>query len=370
MSYIYQSRQLHPRACSLGMGFVGPDQPWSRENAGRAITEANKSCPAGSERFPLRESATPKKPYITEECFETGRVFEASKAGNPRRVEWCCPKPVYLPKRALTRDEMDQYGGQCGLMRGASGEYKPEVGSRIPEWRDPNVYTSSSNEFLGVRDKGYELYCMRWRGGDIIIDPITGEKKWAAHMTPNTKMAPVSLDPAVLQQHDEARQQELARRESIIQQSAVPEGTFVERYGFPLLLIAGTVGIGVTAALFKRFSVASKQAKDAKAAAEAVKKNPDEWWPPQSVGERWYGPSLRPGSELDIVPLGDDFFEVYFKNHVGGRRRYLGNIHDEGIGRWRYRAKSPHGHEGTHQNINDAATWLAQRSWRVIKGER
>ena len=265
MSYIYQSRQLHPRVCSLGMGIVGA-----------VITEAKKTCPgpfdyswSTHEMRLLAEGSTPKKleggkAVFSNNCFETGGVFEARRAGNPRLVQWCCPKgEFYLPKRGLTRSVMEQYGGHCGLTRGASGEYEPEPGQKIPTWRDQNSYISSALEPLGVKDNGYELYCSPWRVFDTITDPVTGKRVLAAKI--KTELAPV--DAAVLQQHAEATQQEIARRESIIQESAVPEGNIIERYGFPLLLIAGTIGIGVTAALFKRFSVASKQAKDAKAIA-------------------------------------------------------------------------------------------------------
>ena len=289
MSYIYQSRQLHPRSCS-SYGFSGTEK--RREE--HVISGRQKQCDPKTHYAKELATSLDRKGVSTVEnnevvpgpCFRTGKHTEVwEETGKYSVFEWCCPNecvwiegltsprcqvnPVPKDKntRKVTRPEMEQYGSICGLRIGPSGEYEvQEPGDKMPVWFHKTWGFALQDRVsppIRSGDGEYFLFCRPWNTLGVYLDPVTG--RYTTSVGIKTELAPV--DTAVLQQHAEATQQEIARRESIIQESAVPEGNIIERYGFPLLLIAGTIGIGVTAALFKRFSVASKQAKDAKAIA-------------------------------------------------------------------------------------------------------
>jgi len=368
MSYLFLYGQLHPRDC--GLGLVGPDQPWTKETASKVLVAAQEPCNESTHVLSkLSEFATPMRSkdgqvVVNEDCFQTGQVFEAKTVGNPRSVQWCCRKEVTLPPRPLTASEMEQWGGQCGLQKDPiSGQYQRMAATdKVPQWRQAGSYIPASCNSLSFSDAGYELHCCP----TSLVNLLPGTV-FSASAIPTIR---AESSAEQIEAERVAIQEEISRREAIIQQNSAGQGSFLQRYGFPLLLVAGTVGIGVTAALFKRFSVSSKQAKEAKSAIAALQKNTGEWWPPQSVGDNWDGPPLRPGAGLDVQPVSDVLYEVYWTCPRTKRRDFLGAIIDREHGRYRYYAQGAQGHTGTHQNIDDAAAWLAQRTWRVIEGEK
>jgi hypothetical protein len=76
--------------------------------------------------------------------------------------------------------------------------------------------------------------------------------------------------PAQEAEWEERRQELLLEQEQAAAAAAPPPPTFIGRYGFVILMVGGAVGLGVTAALFRRFSVATKKAEESKAAVAAL----------------------------------------------------------------------------------------------------
>jgi len=340
MSYLFQSRQLHPRNCSLGMGIVGPDQPWTSATANKVIAEREQQCPSGDKLRRLSEFATPKTEVggeVVEDqsCFKTGKVWEAKKAGNPRGVEWCCPVNEALPPRALTQSDHELWKDRCGPMRSPSGT----IYETIPQWRDANKYVGSTCERTHIYDEGYELVCCP--------PPHQG-----AYTLPEQTFV-VGTPTAEQEAAWEAERQEAQLdRERQVQEAALPAPTFVERYGFAMLMVAGTVGIGVTAALFKRFSVAAKKAEEAKAAVSSLQQNPSD------------------GHGLETIEIDDGSFEVYYRCPYSNRSDFLGVVDDSGLGDGRFMAMSRRNKVTSHRHLDDAAKWLAQEMFVAANGGR
>jgi hypothetical protein len=267
MSYLYQSRQLHPRYCGLGlgtiargMGFVGPDQPWTVENAKKVIVQPTEKCPYGNEKQRLSEFSHPKTMVGGESvdntaCFKTGKIWEAERAGNPRRVEWCCPPQKYLPKRDLTQPEYETHKDRCVPYR---HPYSGKIRETYPKWHDVNMYLGSSCSRTGVLDNGYELVCC----------PEVDRAAMTKLLDNNIVMA--TATPAQEAEWEAQRQELLLEQEQAAAAAAPPPPTFIGRYGFVILMVGGAVGLGVTAALFRRFSVATKKAEESKAAVAAL----------------------------------------------------------------------------------------------------
>jgi hypothetical protein len=266
MSYLFQSRQLHPRYCGLGlgtiargMGLVGRDQPWTAENANKVIVLPTEKCPHGNKTIKISEDGHPWKWVEGERventaCFKTGKIWEAKRAGNPRRVEWCCPPQKWLPKRALTIAEHETYKDRCVPYR---HPYSGKIRETYPRWRDVNSKIASSCSQTGVRDNGYKLVCCP-----------EGDHAWTKLLDNNIVMA--TANPAQKAEWEERRQELLLEQEQAAAAAAPPPPTFIGRYGFVILMVGGAVGLGVTAALFRRFSVATKKAEESKAAVAAL----------------------------------------------------------------------------------------------------
>jgi hypothetical protein len=102
MSYIFLKKPIQH-----GMGLVGPDQPWTKENAGKVIGTETRACPAGDYARTMLRSGwyRPVRSLALEagkgqegtgvlynDAFPTGRYLEATKAGQGRKVEWCYNK--------------------------------------------------------------------------------------------------------------------------------------------------------------------------------------------------------------------------------------------------------------------------------------
>ena len=92
MAYEYWTGPLRRGSPGLGLDLVGPDQMWTKETAGKPITEAHTKCPAGSTKIQASAAATegPRRPDF--DCFDTGVILEATKPGLPRRRIWCCTR--------------------------------------------------------------------------------------------------------------------------------------------------------------------------------------------------------------------------------------------------------------------------------------
>jgi hypothetical protein len=264
MSYLFQSRQLHPRYCGLGLGtvgrglgLVGPDQPWTSANAGKVIQQPTRNCPSGSKTKKSSEFAVPKAEIGGEvvpdtECFQTGKVWEARRAGNNRMVEWCCPVREYLPHRVITQPEYEQWKDRCGPKRSPQGT----VYETYPEWRDAESYVGSTCDRTNIFDEGYELVCcpQRSHSGSLALT------------LPDMPFMHAEATPEQEAEWEARREERQTEQAAAAAAAAPPPATFIERYGFALLLVGGAVGLGVTAALFKRFSVAAKKAEESKAA--------------------------------------------------------------------------------------------------------
>ena len=351
MAYVVTGRKRYygPDLLS-GMGFVGPDQPWLAENAGKVIVPASDECQIGKgyQKKRLAEAATPKierggQVVENTDCFRTGKIWEATKPGLPRHVEWCCPNPLRLPKRALTQVEYEEHKDRCGPYRTPDGT----VTETIPEWRDAEAYVGSTCSRTNVFDAGYELVCCP--------PPVP-----ASAMTVKGMQAPVQMPMSAEEQAalDVRLEQELFEREQERAAAAV-QTSFLARYWLPAVLAVGTVGVAVTAALIKRRSVAKKKAAQA---AAAVQKNAGLWEPRLVNGE-----SDDPlGPKLDLRQLGEDYWEAYWLHPGWDEDIFIGSIRDFGGGGFRYGAVAREGQTGSHRSLEDAAAWLAQRTWRVV----
>lgn len=274
MSYLFQSRQLHPRYCGLGlgtigrgMGLVGPDQPWTAANAGKPIAQATRECPAVNEKKVTNEWTRPKSVVggnvvDDPDCFQTGKIIEAQKPGKARWVEWCCPVRTELPKRALAQQEYEEYKDRCQPKLHPNGT----VYETFPAWRRPSQdYISGSCDRPGIFDEGYELVC------------CPAPQSFSKITLPETTFISQAIPTAEQEEEwEQQRQQRQIEQEQAAAAAAPPSSTFIERYGFAILLAAGTVGLGVTAALFKRFSVTTKKAEESKAAIAELKSKQEE----------------------------------------------------------------------------------------------
>lgn len=261
MSYLFQSRQLHPRHCSLGMGTVGPEQAWTRETAGKPITDATTSCPKGNRLRRLSEFTVPRAQSggdIVEDtsCLQTGKIFEARNPGGPRMVEWCCGVTEFKPPRALTQEEFTLWSGSCQPVQDERGH----VYETIPGWQDPNRYVKPPCERTNLLDDGYELICC----------PVPGSQTTLTRRDVEfVQAAPTVEQEAQWEAH---RQETELERAQAREAAALAPATLVDRYGLPVLLVGGVVGLGVVAALVKRLSVAKQEAKKAKKRKKSKKR--------------------------------------------------------------------------------------------------
>ena len=260
MSYLFQSRQLHPRHC--GLGTVGPEQAWTSETARQIIAEATESCPSSYERKRRSEFVTiPKKEAGGEivddlDCVQTGKIWEAKRPGSPRTVEWCCPTTQFAPPRRLTQEEFEMWSPSCTPVQDARGL----IYETIPEWRDPERVVKEPCSRTNILDEGYELVCC----------PAPGSNPTLTHRDVQfVQAAPTEEQQAQWEAH---RQEAELAFEQARQEAALEPATIIDRYGLPLLLVGGVLGVGVTAALFRRFSVATEKAKEAKTAALKARK--------------------------------------------------------------------------------------------------
>jgi hypothetical protein len=349
MAYIVRRRRYY----GPGLGLVGPDQPWTAENAGKVIQPiTGDPCKPGvHDTRRMSEFATPKTERGGEvvenvDCFQTGKVWEARKPGLPRHVEWCCPKPVRLPRRALTQAEYEDWKDRCRPYRMPDGTMK----ETIPEWRDAETYVGSSCARTGIFDGGYELVCCP---PPVPVSEMTVKGMEAGVLMPMTEEQQAELDVRI--------QQELLEREQERAAAALPT-SFLARYWLPLVLVVGTVGVAVTAAMIKRRSVAKKKAAAVKPAAEAVTENAG-LWEPRIVNGEDYDP-MRP--QLDLRQIEDDYWEAWWLDPGVGEDIFIGNIRDFGGRGYRFGAVSREGATGSHKSLGDAAAWLAKRTWRVV----
>jgi len=246
MSYVFISPNYRVTQCPTtdrGMGFVGPDQPWSAENAFKFITEETTPCPPSKERKMGTGSNPPKRIFNHRmtpdlECVRTGRIREARKAGFARGVEYCCPKRVKPPKRVVTRQNEEDHLARCTPVQ---DERTGKTYDRELRWFHLEHYMPSTCEpLLGVVDNDYQLACCRKRDRVSAIE--------IGDMTLRTDAPTV----AQIEAHEEALRQRSAEIEQVLYESAEPEYGFFERYGTALWIVGGAVGLGVGAALVRR----------------------------------------------------------------------------------------------------------------------
>ena len=253
MSYLFQSRQLHPRLCRPGMGSVGPEQAWTQETARTVIAEATTPCSGNSVARKLSEYTKPKQQIGGEivddpTCVQTGKIWEARRPGAPRMVEWCCGKTEFLPHRALTQEEYSMWSTSCDTVQDEAGiSYLA-----IPSWHDPNKYIRPPCVGTNVLDGGYELICCPAPGTRVI--PRPGDVTF------------VEAAPSLEQSAErEAQRQQMELERAVAREAAaLAPATLLDRYGLPMLLAGGIVVVGVTAALFKRSSASKKKKKTKK----------------------------------------------------------------------------------------------------------
>jgi len=345
MAYVVTGRQRYygPDLLS-GLGFVGPDQPWTAENAGKVIVPVSDECKTdgGYQKKRLSQAATPKTErggQVVEnpDCFRTGKIWESRKPGLPRHVEWCCPDSRRLPKRVLTQAEYEEHKDRCGPYRTPDGT----VTETIPEWRDAEAYVGSTCSRTNIFDAGYELVCCP---PPVPASLLTAKGMQAGVLMPMSEEEQAELDLRL--------EQELFEREQERAAAAV-QTSFLARYWLPLALTVGTVGVAVTAALIKRRSVAKKK---------AATKNAGLWEPRLVNGE-----SDDPlGPKLDLRQLGDDYWEAYWLHPGLDEDIFIGTVRDFGGGGYCFGAVAREGQTGSHRSLEDAAAWLAQRTWRVV----
>jgi hypothetical protein len=264
------------------LGFVGPDQPWSEETAGKEIVPASKECYQGWQHrwnfagnTPAVQGVVPQKAldpgkppmvagygktaaraknpapgvngvtakirdYKFRDCFPTGRIDEAWKPGKGRHEWWCCPPvPEIKPKRAVTAAELDVYGEDVCQ----SFYHEGEVYLGEPRWLDNNflIPTGWDLRETDIIDKGYRLFCYAEKPEDYYKNLAVAGSMQAVT---------VAVDQA--QQLIEKQERE-AREEAVVQAAEAEfDYNFFERYGLYMAIGAGVIGLGLVAGLIKR----------------------------------------------------------------------------------------------------------------------
>jgi hypothetical protein len=136
MAYIFLKKPIRQ-----GMGLIGPDQPWTKETAGKMIGTETRACPTPSyARQIIRTSwERPVRPLTKEaqgggtttstgifytDSFLTGRFKEAAKVGQGRQREWCYKKdPSFCAAGEIeVPDRMDYDVGAESAPAGCTSE--------------------------------------------------------------------------------------------------------------------------------------------------------------------------------------------------------------------------------------------------------
>lgn len=257
------------------MGFIGPDQPWTQATAGKEIAPTTKPCSEDWIKVRLRGEET-LPPYVKRvkdenknnlrcqdrmmpewcyetvyfdqgNCFDTGRVIEATRPGRSRVKITCCAPLKLLPERYLTEPEHQEHGAHCQPFYHEGEEYPA-----LPVWVDIRFPTPTGWAFreTSVISGGYKLVCKAIRG------------KVQHEFDPTMIMGQAQSTIAQAEEMLAERETRMAEREATIRAAEEEfEYGFFERYGVYMLAGAGIIGLGVTAGLIKRSMDKKKEAK-------------------------------------------------------------------------------------------------------------
>lgn len=268
MSYVFTSPKYNVRQCPTddSLGLVGPDQPWTKETAGKEIVPATKDCHRGWQSVWNWEGAEPHfsvgrnkvnkncsnpapegcrtdiavRDYRMEDCFKTGRIDEAYKPGHDRHEWWCCPPvPEMKPKREATQTEVELYG-ECQPFFKEGEVYLGE-----PRWLDNNflIPTGWDGRETDVIDNGYRLFCQAILPKDYFRNiGFAGGGKMTV------------VNQAIMDAQEVLKREEKIAEEAAVVQAAVEEFdySFFDRYGLYMALGAGVIGVSLIAGLIKR----------------------------------------------------------------------------------------------------------------------
>lgn len=261
MSYKFISPEYQVTQCPTdgGMGFIGPDQPWTQATAGKQLVPPGSPCSGNWLKLKVKEDLQPdrypdrlyfpsgiynpktgKTERIMDKtaCLDTGEVTEAKGVGQARIKTWCCPPNSPLPKRAVTEPEANEHGGECQPFYHDGEEYPSGM-----VWVDARYPTPTGWSFreTPIRSQGYKLVCKAIRGKvEFNLDPsmIMGQARTTIEQAERT-----------LQE----KQARIAERDAIISQSEEEfQYGFFQRYGVYMLAGAGVIGLGVVAGLIKK----------------------------------------------------------------------------------------------------------------------
>jgi len=255
MSYQFTQKWYRNKLSGLGStAYIGPDQPWTAANASKWLTERTRDCAAGR-WIAMGVNAPPRvygpgsggngHPIPAAECYATGRIKEAAKAGSQRVQEWCCPpfkEPAVPITRQVTQAEAEQYATNCAgrtITLPTIGTVQLDLG----KWYHKSQSTPSAVCLdSGITEGDYRLLC---------CDPLYQSrlaKDKDGKVTFNFAAAgPVVRTADQIAQVTAAEAVQAAEDEAVLVTAQEPEYGFFQRYGLVLALGAGAIGIGVLA---------------------------------------------------------------------------------------------------------------------------
>ena len=242
------------------LAFIGPDQPWSAATASKWITERTRQCEAG--RWVAMGVNSPPRTYgvgsggnghplPAAECFATGRVKEAAKAGSQRVQEWCCPpfkEPSAPVTKLVTQEQAAQYATLCEGQTIALPSGK-SVLTILGHWLHKSTpVPSGACRESGVVDGDYKLLCCRdlsESNAEAFFVDKDG-KVWAKKPVAGRVAAPTAsqIEAQTSQQAAQA-----ARTEAVLVASQEPEYGLWERYKWLVILGGGAIGLGLLAGI-------------------------------------------------------------------------------------------------------------------------
>lgn len=246
--------QVWRRDKLAGLGtteFLGPDQPWSARTASTWITQRTRQCQSGREILigglnPPRYT-TDGKTVQAAQCYPTGRVKEASKAGYQRVQEWCCQvdRPTVPVTRAVTQEQAEQYVTLCEgkpitLPSGAS------VLTTLGWWLHKSASTPTGTcRESGIRDGDYRLLCCREPDTSMFV--TKDGKTFVKAPTVVTAAGAPTASQIEAQTRQQAEQ--MARTEAALVAAQEPDPGIWERYKWVIILGGGAIGFGLIAGL-------------------------------------------------------------------------------------------------------------------------
>ena len=243
-----------------GFNYIGPDQPWTRKNAGKYITDASRRCPGNWRSYlwvsDIDVSTAPWNIVVVDHeitrdprCYFTGRIKESEKI-KPfiRRAEWCCPAPEDKDRigiKKFTDDvEYQQALALCELM---THPYSGSTYPTYPRWIAKDTYAGLTCHRTEMETDEHTVFCCPEQ---VDITEITLPDNMYVNISDIPQYAEDVAREAA--EHETAVQQAGMERRQQVVLSMGPQPTFLERYWLPMVLVAGAIVTGIGAGIIKK----------------------------------------------------------------------------------------------------------------------